>query len=74
MVRLKAERLQRGWTLQDLGYKARIQASDISKIERQVLRPYPAQLARLAKVLKCPAEDLLLEVSNGTSQETARVG
>jgi transcriptional regulator with XRE-family HTH domain len=59
MLRLKVERVKRGWTQQDLAYHARMAASDVSRIESSRLRPYPSQLARLARVLGIPAEDLM---------------
>jgi hypothetical protein len=40
MVRLKYERLKRGWSLQALGYKAKVQGAEISKMERGILLPY----------------------------------
>ena len=41
MVRLKQERLKRGWSLQALGFYAGMQGAEISKIERGIMRPYP---------------------------------
>ena len=63
MTRLKFERLQREWSLQKLGVAADMQGSEISKIERRHLHPYPSQLAKLARVLGVPENELLLEVS-----------
>lgn len=74
MLRLKFERLQRELTLQELGFKARIQASEISKFERKILKPYPAQLVRLARVLKCATEDLLEEMSDDATRDALSVG
>ena len=52
MVKLKAERLKRGWRQEDLGFYARMSGADISRIERGWMKPYPGQAERLAKVLE----------------------
>ena len=62
MLRMKAERLRRGWSQADVGYRARIQPSEISRLERGLAVPYPSQLKRLARVLQVPAEQLTQEV------------
>ena len=62
MVKLKAERLKRGWRQEDLGFYARMSGADISRIERGWMKPYPGQAARLAKVLALDPEELLNEV------------
>jgi transcriptional regulator with XRE-family HTH domain len=59
MLRLKEERLRRGWTQQDLAYHARMAAADISRIESRRLKPYPSQLARLSRVLDISPEELM---------------
>ena len=64
MLRLKYERQRRGWSLQELGFHAGVQGADISKIERGLLRPYPSQAQRLAKVLGLTPEELLEEVGD----------
>lgn len=51
MTRLRQERLRLGYSQLDLGYRARIQPSEISRIETGRLRPYPAQLRRLSEAL-----------------------
>jgi transcriptional regulator with XRE-family HTH domain len=51
MLRLKAERLRRGWTQVDLSYHARVSPAEISRIETGRLRPYPSQVERIAHVL-----------------------
>ena len=62
MLRIKAERLRRGWSQQDLAHRARMAASDISRIENGRLSPYPGQVKRLARTLKLDASDLLKSV------------
>ena len=59
MIRMKVERLRRGWSQQDLGYHARVQATDISRIERGRLIPYDSQADRLAKALGITPAQLL---------------
>jgi transcriptional regulator with XRE-family HTH domain len=72
MVRLKAERLNRGWTQQELGFYASVSAADISKIERGWLKPYPGPAVRLAQVLGLKPEELLEEVVLGAEATNAR--
>ena len=62
MKRLKLKRLERGWSQQELGFLAGVQAPDISKMETGRLRPYPDQSDRLARVLEIHSETLLDEV------------
>ena len=63
MLRLKAERIRRGWTQTILAAKAtRLSASDVSRIENGRTQPYPGQLRRLARALKVPPDDLLTKV------------
>ena len=62
MVKLKAERLKRGWRQEDLGFYTRMSGADISRIERGWMKPYPGQAERLAKVLELDQEELLNEV------------
>jgi transcriptional regulator with XRE-family HTH domain len=63
MLRMKAERIKRGWRQTILAAKATpLSASDVSRIETGRTQPYPGQLRRLARVLKVPPDDLLTEV------------
>jgi transcriptional regulator with XRE-family HTH domain len=64
MVRLKAERLRRGLTQQELGFHAHVTASDISRFERGWARPYPGQARRLSEALELSETDLLDEVED----------
>jgi transcriptional regulator with XRE-family HTH domain len=72
MVRLKAERLKRGWTQQELGFYASVSAADISRIERGWMKPYPGPAARLAQVLGLTPKELLEEVVLGAEAIHAR--
>lgn len=59
MLRVKAERLARGWTQQTLAYKAKMGATDISRIENGIMIPYKGWTARLSHVLRIPQGQLL---------------
>ncbi len=58
---LKSERVKRGWSQQQLGVLAGVEASDVSRIETGRMRPYPSQAERLAKVMGVRAEELQAE-------------
>lgn len=65
MIRLRYERLRRGWSQTQLAAAARMHTQQVSAIENSMLKPYPTQLARLAHALDVPedeAESLLDEV------------
>ncbi len=62
MFRLTAERLRRRWSQADLARTAGIPASDISKIEKQILKPYPGQLTKLSAALGVEPAHLLDDV------------
>ena len=64
MVRLRLERLKRGWSLQTLGFHTGIQGAEISKMERGILVPYPTQRERLARVMGLRVDELLEEVAS----------
>ena len=72
MTRLRQERLRRGWSLQKLGEKIGMQGSDISKVERGLVVPYPSQRKRLAKAVGCTPDELLEEVSDVELAVSAR--
>lgn len=61
MTKLKAARLARGWSLQKLGFRAGVQAPHLSQIERGLLKPYPPQAKRLARVLGLEVDEMLEE-------------
>jgi transcriptional regulator with XRE-family HTH domain len=50
-------RLGRGWSKSELGRRARVDNSRLSKIEGKRLVPYPCELRRLARALHWPARD-----------------
>ncbi len=46
---LQRLREEMGWSKSELARRAVMNSSDVSKIERGMLTPYPGQLAKLAK-------------------------
>ena len=61
---LRIERLRQKMTQFELGIKANIQPTDISKIENGYVIPYPSWKKRLAKALGVKEEYLFGEVTN----------
>jgi transcriptional regulator with XRE-family HTH domain len=59
LLRIKAERLQRGWTQTQLAARSGLSTSDISRIETGRFKPYPKQALRIARALKVAPECLL---------------
>ena len=57
IVRLRRERKKRGWTQTQLAARAGLHTQQISAFENEVLRPYPSQLARLARALDMPVDE-----------------
>jgi transcriptional regulator with XRE-family HTH domain len=70
MIRLKAERLKKGWTQQVLGFHADVPIADISRIEGGWMRPYPGHAARLARALGLKPDELLERVETGPEELT----
>ena len=62
MLRIRQERLRRGWSQTVLAYHAKVSASDVSRIENGMQRPYPRQATALAQALKLTVDMLLEEV------------
>jgi ribosome-binding protein aMBF1 (putative translation factor) len=62
VLRIAKERRRRGWTQTQLAAKARLSASDVSRIETGRMRPYNVQAERLARALNLRVESLLDEV------------
>jgi ribosome-binding protein aMBF1 (putative translation factor) len=76
MFVIKAKRLERGWSQQDLAFFARMTAADVCRIETGRMIPYPSQAARLANVLAVKPEELLQSASQvaDTAMPLAAVG
>ena len=78
MLRLKAERLKRGWERETLASRAHISIVDLSRMECGWVRPHPPEvrrhmvaLARLAAVLGIlPPEALLEDVGEQGAGQT----
>ena len=62
MTLMKHLRLERGLSQQALGYRAGLQAGEISRIERRLAVPSDRQRRRIARALKIEAEEILTEV------------
>ena len=62
MLRLRAERIQRGWSLMDVAVKCRIDPAALSKIERGVWPTGPEWRRRIAEAFGMPEEELFREV------------
>ena len=63
MLNLKMQRLARGWSQAELARRSQVNSNTISQIESERFRPYPVQLAKLARALGIPewAASRLLE-------------
>ena len=62
MLRMKAERLRRGWSQLDVAFRARIQPSELSRLERGLATPYPGQAERLAQLFELSPQELVQSV------------
>ena len=51
VLRMKVERLKHGWSQSELAYFARMSPSDVSRIEKGRMAPYPVQTRKLAAAL-----------------------
>ena len=59
ILRVKAERLNRGWTQTELAYFARMSSADVSRIESGRMVPYPSHARRLARALSLKPSQLM---------------
>ena len=58
---LRRERLARGWSLTRVAGLTMIAASDLSRLERGLLPPYPGWRRRLAKAFRVPEAELFAD-------------
>lgn len=58
-AKVRARRLELGFTLVKAGKRARISAGHLSEVERGIRNPSPEALGRIARALKCRIGDLL---------------
>jgi transcriptional regulator with XRE-family HTH domain len=61
MTKLQAERIRRRLTQTELAAAAKLSASEVSRFETGMAKPYPVQAARLAAVLQLQADELLAD-------------
>lgn len=54
-----------GFSRSELARRARMDASDIGKIERGIMRPYPGQLMKIAKALGVRATEIANSLKEG---------
>jgi transcriptional regulator with XRE-family HTH domain len=66
MLRLKAERLARGWSQTKVSGLTGIASPDLSAIERRVRPAFPSWRRRLAVAFKLPEEVLFAEIPEET--------
>jgi transcriptional regulator with XRE-family HTH domain len=59
LLRIKAERILRGWTQLELAFRARVPVSELSRIETGRSKPYPSHAARLAETLGLKESELV---------------
>jgi transcriptional regulator with XRE-family HTH domain len=62
MLRIKQERLRRGWNQTALAFYAGVSVADISRIESGRFRPYDGQLLRISAALEVDPATLLEQV------------
>ena len=62
MLRLKSERLRRGWNQTVVAYRTGLSVADVSRIETGRLHPYPSQIGRLSMVFGLDGASLLEDV------------
>jgi len=67
MIRLTEVRIRRGWSQSELARRAHINAGTVSLVESGRFKPYPAQIAKIARALGHPTDtagQLLEEVQH----------
>lgn len=71
MLKVKYERLRRGWNQTALAFYTGMSVSDISRIETGRIRPYPGQLQKLSKVLGVDCVALLEDTASAQEHASA---
>jgi transcriptional regulator with XRE-family HTH domain len=61
-LRIKDERIKRGWNQTEVAYLARMSPADLSRIETGRMVPYPAHAKRLSEVFGLEPGVLFAEV------------
>ena len=67
MLRLREERIKRGWSILELSFQARIHPATIGKLESGRLKPYAPHRRKLEAVFQIPADKLFQEVSDNAT-------
>ena len=67
MSMIEQLRRDRGWSRSELARRARMDASDVGKIERGIMRPYPGQIMKMAKALGVTGIDIANGLKEGDS-------
>jgi transcriptional regulator with XRE-family HTH domain len=62
VLRLRAERVRRGWSLTRVTMQTGIASADLSALERGLRPAHPGWRRRLAKAFKLPEAELFAEV------------
>ncbi len=62
MIRIRAERLRRGWSQHEVARRSGIHPAEVSRIENRRTVLFPGYARRLSLVLGIPASQLLEDV------------
>jgi len=54
-----------GWSRSELARRAQMDASDVGKIERGIMQPYPGQMMKLAGALGVKAIEIAIGLKEG---------
>lgn len=73
MLKLRNERLQRGWSQTQLSHLTGIASPDLSAIEREIKPSYPGWRQRLTRVFGIPEEELFAQVDEVSTEASARL-
>lgn len=63
MSKIQELREAKGWSRSELARQARMDAGDVSKIERGILVPYPGQVLKIAKALDVRATEIANDIN-----------
>lgn len=63
MLRLKEERIKRGWTQLELAFKTKIHPPLISQLESGKIYPYPSYKRKLEKIFGIDGDKLFEEIN-----------
>ena len=69
MNRIQELREAQGFSRSELARRARMDASDVGKIERGIMRPYPGQIMKLARALGVTATQIAIGIDRAIDRE-----